>query len=209
MIIDVLQMKEIYFSCLKPYTEDIVLLESCWNEVIVSYSDQRRAYHTLVHLQHFSNQLDLCKDKLSDYSTAYLAMIYHDIVYFMMDGSNEEKSALVAVNHLNRLQYPSDLISVCSEMILATKTHSGNSSSDINYFIDADMSILGADSGSYAQYAAGIRKEYGDSIYFDQGRKQVLQSFLNMERIFKTDLFFDRYEKQARLNIQLEIVSLS
>jgi len=208
MIIDVLQMKEIYFSCLKPYTEDIDLLESCWNEVIVSYSDQRRAYHTLVHLQHFSNQLDLCKHKLSDYSTAYLAMIYHDIVYFMMDGTNEEKSALIAVNHLNMLQYPSDLISLCSEMILATKTHDSNSSSDINYFIDADMSILGADRISYTKYAAGIRKEYGDSIYFDRGRKQVLQSFLNMERIFKTDLFFDRYEKQARVNIQLEIDNL-
>jgi predicted metal-dependent HD superfamily phosphohydrolase len=163
----------------------------------------------MAHLQHFSKQLDLCKDKLSDYPTAYLALIYHDIVYFMMDGTNEEKSALVAVNHLNRLQYPSDLISVCSKMILATKAHAGNSLSDINYFIDADMSILGADSLSYAKYATGIRKEYGDSIYFDHGRKQVLQSFLNMERIFKTDFFFDRYEKQARINIQLEIDSLS
>ncbi|WP_343565348.1 hypothetical protein [Sphingobacterium sp.] len=184
-------------------------MESCWNEIIASYSDQRRSYHTLIHLQHFSDQLNLCKDQLSDYPTAYLAMIYHDIVYFTMDGTNEEKSAIVAAGHLNRLHYPADLISLCSEMILATKTHAGNSSSDINYFIDADMSILGADEGSYAKYAAGIRKEYGDSIYFDRGRKQILQHFLNMERIFKTDLFFDKYEQQARINIRREIDNLS
>ena len=204
-----LNMKETYFLCLKPYTSDILLIESCWNEIIASYSDQRRSYHTLIHLQHFSDQLNLCKDQLSDYPTAYLAMIYHDIVYFTMDGTNEEKSAIVAAGHLNRLHYPADLISLCSEMILATKTHAGNSSSDINYFIDADMSILGADKGSYAKYAAGIRKEYGDSIYFDRGRKQILQHFLNMERIFKTDLFFDKYEHQARKNIQGEIDNLS
>ncbi|WP_077438607.1 hypothetical protein [Sphingobacterium sp. CZ-UAM] len=202
-------MKETYFLCLKPYTSDILLIESCWNEIIASYSDQRRSYHTLTHLQHFSDQLNFCKNQLSDYSTAYLAMIYHDIVYFTIDGTNEEKSAIVAVSHLNKLDYPAYLISLCSEMILATKTHAGNSSSDINYFIDADMSILGADWGSYEKYAAGIRKEYGDSIYFDRGRKQILQHFLNMERIFKTDLFFDKYEQQARINIQGEIDNLS
>ncbi|RKO69457.1 hypothetical protein D7322_22105 [Sphingobacterium puteale] len=202
-------MRAIYFSCLEPYTDDIPLLESCWNEITASYSDQRRGYHTLAHLQHFSRQLDLCKHHLSDYPTAYLALIYHDIVYFMLDGTNEEKSALVAVDHLRRLNYPSDLINICQEMILATKTHSMNSSSDINYFIDADMSILGADKVSYAKYVAGIRKEYGDSIYFDEGRKHVLQSFLEMERIFKTDFFYKKYEEKARLNIQNEIEDLS
>ncbi|WP_433901153.1 HD domain-containing protein [Sphingobacterium puteale] len=202
-------MRAIYFSCLEPYTDDIPLLESCWNEITASYSDQRRGYHTLAHLQHFSRQLDLCKHHLSDYPTAYLALIYHDIVYFMLDGTNEEKSALVAVDHLRRLNYPSDLINTCQEMILATKTHSMNSSSDINYFIDADMSILGADKVSYAKYVAGIRKEYGDSIYFDEGRKHVLQSFLEMERIFKTDFFYKKYEEKARLNIQNEIEDLS
>lgn len=209
MIVDHLKMRAIYFSCLEPYTDDTPLLESCWNEITASYSDQRRGYHTLAHLQHFSRQLDLCKHHLSDYPTAYLALIYHDIVYFMLDGTNEEKSALVAVDHLRRLNYPSDLINTCQEMILATKTHSMNSSSDINYFIDADMSILGADKVSYAKYVAGIRKEYGDSIYFDEGRKHVLQSFLEMERIFKTDFFYKKYEEKARLNIQNEIEDLS
>lgn len=208
MIVDDLKMKARYFSCLTPYTDDIVLLEACWGEILTSYSDQRRGYHTLAHLQHFSQQLDLCKHNLSDYPTVYLAMIYHDIVYFMMDGTNEAKSALVAVDHLSGLNYPSHLIGNCVEMILATKAHAENRDTTINYFIDADMSILGADNASYARYATGIRKEYGDSIYFDAGRAQVLRSFLAMEKIFKTDLFYEKYEKQARLNIQREISDL-
>ena len=57
-------------------------------------------------------------------------------------------------------------------------------------------------------YVKNVRLEYGNTPQFDQGRKQVLQDFLNMDRIFKTDFFYKIYEKSARANIAAEISTL-
>lgn len=62
----------------------------------------------------------------------------------------------------------------------------------------------------YEAYAAAVRKEY--SIYPDlvyrPGRKKVLEAFLGMERIYKTDYFFRRLEATAKENMKKEIMAL-
>ncbi len=205
---DAARLKKTYTEILRPYGADETLLDDCWNDVMEAYADPRRYYHNLAHLAHFDNQLNRCKDRLVDFETVFLAMIYHDVVYFMTDGSNEEKSAVFADRQLASLGYPADKIPRCHALIMATKTHAGGADSDTNYFVDADMAILGSDRATYQRYVANIRKEYGDTPQFDRGRERVLQHFLAMDRLFKTDLFFDRFEKQARLNIEAELRSL-
>src|SRR5690606_12826144 len=145
---------------------------------------------------------------LADVETAFLAMMYHDVVYFMPDGTNEEKSAMFAHRHLVLLGYPETKVRRCQELIMATKTHAGGADIDIDYFVDADMAILGSDWATYNQYAGNIRKEYGDTPQFDSGRRAVLKHFLGMDRLFKTDLFFERFEAQARQNITVELQTL-
>jgi predicted metal-dependent HD superfamily phosphohydrolase len=52
-----------------------------------------------------------------------------------------------------------------------------------------------------------VRKEYliyPDLIY-NPGRKKVLHHFLAMDRIFKTDFFYNKFEQQARQNLRKEI----
>lgn len=208
MPVDTMTLKTTYMDCLRPYSSDNSLLETCWLEVIDAYTDPRRYYHNLEHLQNFSNKLDLCKHKLKDYPTVFLAMIYHDIVYFMNDGSNESKSADIAALHLAKIGYPSYSISEVAELINATKTHALSKDADVNYFVDADMSILGSDATYYDQYAINIWREYNQSPQFAQGRKQVLQHFLTMDRIYKTDFFYQRYEHLARQNMEREIALL-
>ena len=101
-------------------------------------------------------------------------------------------------------------VKLCYEQIIATKSHSENSESDTNYFTDADLSILGRTPTKYKTYCSNIRKEY--SIYPDflykKGRKKVVNHFLSMKKIFKTDEFYNRYEEQAKLNLQQELKSL-
>ncbi|HMF72048.1 MAG TPA: hypothetical protein VK616_11260, partial [Flavitalea sp.] len=80
-----------------------------------------------------------------------------------------------------------------------------------NFFTDADLSILGAAPDVYLNYTNMIRKEYKlfpDFVY-RPGRIKVLQSFLNMQYIFKTDYFRDKYEIQAIENIRTEVQRLS
>ncbi|MFC3199561.1 hypothetical protein ACFOET_18235 [Parapedobacter deserti] len=52
------------------------------------------------------------------------------------------------------------------------------------------------------------KAEYGSSPQFDRGRARVLKHFLEMDRIYKTAWFFDRYEEQARKNIAAELQTL-
>ena len=49
---------------------------------------------------------------------------------------------------------------------------------------------------------------YPDLLY-KPGRKKVLQHFLSMERIFKTEQFFSRFEDKARKNLLQEFETLS
>ena len=76
------------------------------------------------------------------------------------------------------------------------------------FFLDMDLSILGADRGTYVQYTEQIKKEY--TTYYDKnnykkGRFVAMKKFLDRERIFYTDCFYDRYEQIARENITFEI----
>ena len=95
-------------------------------------------------------------------------------------------------------------------MIMATKDHASSEDDDTNYFTDADVSIFGSNRTGYIEYCQNIRKEYSflpDMIY-DPGRKMVLLHFLKMPAIFKTQYFYDKYEKTARENIEYELNTL-
>jgi hypothetical protein len=63
---------------------------------------------------------------------------------------------------------------------------------------------------TYLDYCQKVRKEY--SIYpdllYNLGRRKVLEHFLQMKMIFKTEAFFNRFEQNARQNIGREIREL-
>ena len=99
------------------------------------------------------------------------------------------------------------VIESCKNQILATKSHLSNENFDTNYFLDADLSVLGQGWNSYSDYFKNVRKEYSiyPDILYNSGRKKVLKHFLAMEKIFKTDYFFRKFELNARQNLQKEL----
>jgi predicted metal-dependent HD superfamily phosphohydrolase len=100
-----------------------------------------------------------------------------------------------------------DKIKKVHEYILATKTHSGPADSDLSFFIDLDLSILGSSAETYNNYCKNVRKEYTwvPDMLYKPGRMKVLQHFLNMEKIFKTEVFYNLFETKARENLRAEI----
>jgi predicted metal-dependent HD superfamily phosphohydrolase len=97
-------------------------------------------------------------------------------------------------------------------MILATKTHnSAGLNSDGKLFLDLDLSILGADKPGYQAYSRAIRREYSfvPEPLYRNGRQKILQNFLAREFIYLTNVCREKFELQARENIQREIVELS
>lgn len=193
-------------NLVQKFNQDISLEENLWIEIETYYSYKKRHYHNLSHLENLFEELLPIQEKLQDWDTIQFSIFYHDIIYKASRGDNEERSALLAIERLKEIGYPNDLILKCNHQIIATKSHEF-SDSDTNYFTDADLSILGKSWETYSEYFQQIRKEYKiypDFIY-NPGRKKALHHFLKMDRIFKTEYFFEKYEIQARENLQKEV----
>lgn len=205
-----MDLKQIFIQLINGYTNDESVINSFWNEIEKKYSGRRRHYHTLAHLQSLIGQLNEYRQVINDWDTLLCSVFYHDIVYNVLKNDNEEKSADLAVKRLSILSVPTDKVTSCHKQILATKSHLFSDNDDTNLFIDADLSILGQSPGVYQHYCLQIRKEYSiyPDIVYKPGRKKVIIHFLRMQRIFKTAQFYDKYELQARENLQSELNTL-
>ncbi len=205
------KIKNSWFSLFKGYNADEKLISVFWQKISAAYSEKGRFYHTLAHI---SQMLDLSKnysDRLLDISNIMLSIFYHDIVYSATKNNNEEKSADLATEHLGKLKFPTEKVEKCRKYILATKNHSNpTQDSDLDFFLDFDLEKLGAHWPEYEEYTKQIRQEY--KIYpkplYNKGRKKVLEHFLAMDRIYKTDIFIEQYENQARENLKKELSML-
>jgi predicted metal-dependent HD superfamily phosphohydrolase len=94
---------------------------------------------------------------------------------------------------------------------MATKLHNTDACFDAALMVDVDLSILGQDETRFAEYEAGIRAEYlwVAQDVFNAKRAEILQRFLDRERIFSTEHFSAKYERQARRNLESPIRKLT
>jgi predicted metal-dependent HD superfamily phosphohydrolase len=76
--------------------------------------------------------------------------------------------------------------------------------------IDLDLSILGANDELYDSYELWIRKEYAliPNFLYSKVRKKVLNSFVKLDIIYQTAYFYEKYEIQARQNINRALQKL-
>lgn len=190
-----------------PFTTDQDFINRLWAEIEKKYTKKDRRYHTLLHLENMFLELESVKDKISDFVTISFSVFYHDVIYDATSKSNEEKSAEVSKVRLTELGLDKDRINLIFNQIIATKAHEMSEDADTNFLLDADLSVLGKDFETYSEYTQMIRKEYSiyPDILYKPGRKKVLKHFLELTSIFKTDYFKEKYESQARKNIEAEI----
>ncbi len=200
-------LKETLIQLLHHYAVKEDLPENYWREIQSQYSHPKRHYHTLQHLENLLAQLLPLQAQFQNWDTILFTLYYHDIVYNALKSNNEEKSAEWAEKRMLQIGVPKEMIETCKYQILATKKHLIDADLDTNYFLDADLSILGQDAETYTTYSHNVRKEYAiyPDLIYKPGRKKALQHFLAMDRIFKTDYFSETLEKQARENILMEL----
>ncbi len=177
-------------------------------QLLAAYSEPWRAYHQLPHLQHL---LGLMRESGVDDPACYWAAFYHDYVYLPGRRDNEARSAAIATSQLTELGVAPASIKRVEQLILATQCHqwSGADSQGAR-FLDADMAILGAPEVVYRQYQQQVRIEFKKipGFLFKRGRHQFLRGLLTQQRIFISDWFYQRFEKQARININNELNGL-
>lgn len=180
-------------------------------ELVAAYSRRDRHYHTLHHVQHMLCVVEQLKDYAQDITAVNLAAWFHDVVYDTQAQDNEEKSADFAAQALQSLGFSPATIASVTRLILNTKHHQADADDlDTQVLLDADLAILGASSRRYWAYADAIRREYSwvpEASYL-QGRKRVLEQFLQRDRLYLTPAMVEKREAAARRNLQAEVQSL-
>lgn len=179
-----------------------------FNEIITAYSTPERYYHTVEHILHILITIDDLKPYVKDLEAVQIAAWFHDIIYNTQAKENEEKSAEYAGKLLPALGLTTNNISHIQNLIINTKHHQAAADDfDSQVLLDADLAILAAEPMQYQEYATAIRQEYAwvpDAEYIT-GRQQVLERFLQRDRIYFTPLMYATAEQSARRNLQQEV----
>ena len=168
------------------------------------YSQPHRHYHNFSHIADCLAEFDSAKDLARQTDAVELAIWFHDAIYDTRAQDNEEKSAELARRYIADAGGDAEFCSSVAALVLATKAHDSSMHPDAPLLVDVDLSILGQPSERFRTYEAQIRREYEwvpDKI-FSEKRAEILGRFLARQRIYSTEPFFAKYEKQARANLQ-------
>ncbi|WP_392532828.1 hypothetical protein [Nostoc sp. C117] len=196
---------------LQPFGIDQVGAEKAFNLLVAAYSTPNRHYHTLKHIHHVLNTIQVLQGYSNNLTAVQIAAWFHDVVYDTEAKDNEQKSADYAVEFLSNLGISESIIAIVSRLILNTKDHQAKvDDCDSQVLIDADLAIFAANSVEYTKYARAIRQEYSwvPEAEYIVGRRQFLERFLQRSHIYSTPLMLEFAEPSARGNIQGEIQSL-
>jgi predicted metal-dependent HD superfamily phosphohydrolase len=193
---------------LQPFGIKPVAVEQAFTQVIEAYSTSNRYYHTIKHIDHILSTIDTLQCYVQDLISVQLAAWFHDIVYDTQAQDNEERSADYADDFLNSLELPLNKIATVNRLILNTKQHQADADDfDSQVLLDADLAILAVHPIQYQEYANAIRQEYAwvPEVEYIAGRRQILERFLQRQRIYFTPLMFEFAEESARSNLKAEI----
>ncbi|XP_013406972.1 prolyl 3-hydroxylase OGFOD1 [Lingula anatina] len=184
-------------------------------DIIDCYSESHRHYHTIHHIINMLKLWSSHQQHLKQPLLVALAVIFHDVIYDPKRDDNEERSAEFFKKFAREMRLPSEESELVSGWIVLTKSHKTPvhatpgfyGKEDWHYLLDFDMAVLGWPDEDYEKYSDQIRQEYIHipSEHFNSRRVQVLQSFLQIPNIYATKEFRDKFEVQARKNIQEEI----
>jgi len=171
------------------------------------YREAHRAYHTLDHVAACLAEFDAVRPLAHNAAAVEIAIWFHDIVYDPHRSDNEEQSATLACLELQRLAASSALRDSVAALVRATTHRAAVTDPDQQLIVDADLSGLGHGWPVVAASSRNIRREYAfvpEDDYVNH-RRSLLQSFLGRPFIYYGWHFRDRYEQQARANIQREL----
>jgi len=175
--------------------------ESDYRRVRRGWRSVGRHYHTLSHLESCLREFDAARELALRPAEIELALWFHDAVYRSWRRDNESQSAALAVRTLHAAA--AEVVERIRQMILATAHRETGFTGDTALLLDVDLSILGAPPEIYGQFERAVRREYWwvPRARYVAGRGRILSSLLERPAIYQCDRFFERYERQARVNV--------
>jgi len=188
-----------------------VEVQRAWNFLEAQYSHSSRHYHNLSHILALLRHAETMHAYIADPQTVEFAIWFHDVIYDTLERDNERRSARWASKMMHGMRLDGALVSAVERCILATQKHEVDwfDIPDLPLFLDLDLAILGASEDIYRKYSAAVRQEYDwvlDASY-RFARRRVLKGFLDRPKVFFTPVMADRFENQARRNMEKEFAS--
>lgn len=175
-----------------------------------AYHEPQRHYHDLRHIAECLAEFSLVREQTVGAAGIELALWFHDVVYDPRSSANEVRSADLAEQCLHELGGPAELADAVRLLVLATQKHDASLHPSAGVMVDVDLSIFGKPTERFREYEAQIRREYDwvPTEVFNPKRAEILEGFLQRERIFNTETFSRRYEATARENLEGSIEKL-
>ena len=187
-----------------------------WEKIKQQYTEPHRAYHNLSHIHHCLNQLELVWREATNPYLISWALYFHDYFYDIEDNLNELRSSVESTRTACSVKLATEFAIASGLLVLATKKHHVIETplvarKDMEILLDIDLAILGKPWEQYDEYRKQVRQEYITVLWdiYAQKRAEILSNFLRRSQIFYFSFFFDRYEKQARKNLEQEIEFLT
>jgi len=177
-------------------------------ELIARYSEAHRKYHTLQHLEECFEKFDEARALAEHPAEIELALWFHDAIYDVKRRDNEKKSADWARASALAAGTPAEACNRVHAHVMATRHKAVPRGTDAELLVDVDLSILGAGPERFDQYERQVREEYAwvPDFMFRRERKAILKEFLARPQIFSSTHFRNRYEQQARSNIERSLM---
>ena len=172
------------------------------------YKEPHRAYHTAAHIRHCLVEFRQVRDMPRNPNAVELALWFHDAVYAPFRKDNEHRSARFAEEVLFQIGGVSDdIIARVTTLIMATQHNVPLSPHDPDAIMmaDIDLSPLGVHPQLFDENSQRIRREFkmGDNKKSLEKQAWFLVKLLRKKQnIYGTDYFYEKYEKQARRNIE-------
>jgi len=185
-------------------------LNLLYRDVLLRYSEPHRHYHTGQHLAE-------CFEKVQDIislaehpAEVRVGLWFHDAIYDTRRHDNEQQSADWARSAARELGASAESAQRIHELIMFTRHSVAPVGVDAQVLVDADLSILGASPARFQEYEAQVRSEYAwvPDEMFRSTRAKILQELLGRPHLYCTAHFQERYEAQARRNLQQSLKHL-
>lgn len=181
------------------------------------YSEPWRHHHDYNHIEEMFDLIVQHKSELRNPNVVCWSTQYHDSIYIptLSAGLNEAYSGKLGWHNLGHL----GLYGLGEEVLKYTeqtaKHEAGSTDTDLQFFLDIDIAILGAKPKRYDRYATDIRTEYSHATdpEYKVARTEALKKLLkrvpgsspNEFSVFETTILKGLYEAQAQENISREI----
>ena len=180
-------------------------------QLLSAYQEPQRKYHSLQHLTECLAMLQEYLELAEEPGEVEIALWFHDAVYDVKAGDNEQKSADWAARSLADAGVAQARIERVVRLIMATRHAVLAEGRDQQLLVDIDLAILGSPRARFVEYERQIAEEYSwvPEMLFRQKRRTVLEEFIARRPIYSTAALRQKLERQAHDNLAFSLERLT